>query len=315
MESSHSSNRPANYKTSTIDKKLEIVKTYYDMNKNASECGRLFGIHHSTVMRYVRKEFQLNANSASKVKRNLHYGRRCEYPELENELFHWIISRRLDLKRPVRSEDIQKRALKIVKDTQPDSEFKASKGWLHNFMERYNLSSRSATHRVNENKTSKESKTIQVLDYLTALNSLVQDYPPQLILQMDEMPTYVDMSENQSVNANGSKSIEIPNNGHLKTRFTTVLTIAADGTRLPTFIILRKQAKPSSVKASPNVIITSSDSGFMDQYTMVEYIDRVVKPYAKSEQALLVLDDFVAHKCPFVLDYFKGRNYCYWHIK
>ena len=51
---------------------------------------------------------------------------------------------------------------------------------------------------------------------------------------MDETPTYIDMGCNRNIEEIGKKSIEINNTSHLKSRFTVVLTIAANGYRLPT---------------------------------------------------------------------------------
>jgi hypothetical protein len=79
------------------------------------------------------------------------------------------------------------------------------------------------------------------------------------------------------------RNLKFPNlnhTGHLKSRFTTVLTIAANGYRLPSYLILRKLKKtPKNLIVNPNVVVTVSDSGFMDSELMMDYIDKVIRPY------------------------------------
>ena len=72
---------------------------------------------------------------------------------------------------------------------------------------------------------------------------------------MDETPTKMYMPDNKTIEVKGSKSVEIANTGHLKTRFTSVLKIAAGGTRLPTYVVLRKLVKPLNVHASSTIVM------------------------------------------------------------
>jgi hypothetical protein len=67
--------------------------------------------------------------------------------------------------------------------------------------------------------------------------------------------------------------------------------------------------KPPKVEiTNNNIIINVSDSGFMDQSIMQDYINRVILPYTRNANCLLVLDDFSAHKIEGVFQYMKERN-------
>ncbi len=79
---------------------------------------------------------------------------------------------------------------------------------------------------------------------------------------------------------------------------------------------------------SSNIVLISSDSGFMDTYLMKDSIDRVTLPYIRFvnldgkedyHHTLLVLEDFSAHKVLEVkeyclqyniLIYFGGYTWC-----
>jgi len=125
------------------------------------------------------------------------------------------------------------------------------------------------------------------------------------------------MSADTTIDQTGKKSIEITHTGHDKDRFTVALTVAANGTRLPAYTILRKVKKTPAVKVSSNIVLTSSGSGFMNTYLMKDYIGRVILPYIRFvnpdgkedyHHSLLVLEDFSAHKVLEVKEYCPQYN-------
>ena len=117
---------------------------------------------------------------------------------------------------------------------------------------------------------------------------------------MNETPT-IDIFDDYTIDIKETTSIEINNTGHLKSRFTTVLTIAGNGHRLTTFIVFRKLPKIQIIKVSSNIMIAVSNSGFVDTALMKDYIDRVIKPYLNGRIGLLVFDNYAAHKTPSVI--------------
>ena len=100
------------------------------------------------------------------------------------------------------------------------------------------------------------------------------------------------MSDDYTNDIKWKKSIEINHTGLLNTRFTTVLKVAAHGTRLPTYLIFRKFANIPLIRVSRNIHIAISDSGFMDSELMEDYFERIFKPYLNVRKGLLVLDDY-----------------------
>ena len=61
---------------------------------------------------------------------------------------------------------------------------------------------------------------------------------------MDETPVYMDMLPRNTVNMKGQKQVIIKSTGHEKSRYTVVLTVMADGTKLPPMIIFKRKTKP-----------------------------------------------------------------------
>lgn len=187
-----------------ISRKRKYVEIFInEYNSNASH----FAADHEhidrfKIARWAKKDEEFSTFSGQRTARNLYYKRNPLYPKLENKLYHWIINRRIDSKRSVRPRVVRRQA-KIFIKTLPASELddgleklRFSKCCMNKFLDRHHLSLRVATHRAQENNKSKEEKARALIDYLSPLNKLIQDYPPKMILQMDETPTYIDMCDN-----------------------------------------------------------------------------------------------------------------------
>ena len=73
-------------------------------------------------------------------------GRKAKNEELENKLFNWIMSERLE-NRKVFRKGIQSQAIKIFEsmDSIGSTTFKASAGWTNNFLRRYKISTDDKT--------------------------------------------------------------------------------------------------------------------------------------------------------------------------
>jgi hypothetical protein len=77
---------------------------------------------------------------------------------------------------------------------------------------------------------------------------------------------------------------------------TCVITIAADGTVLPAYVILKGLKKVPKCDTPANIVVNVSSSGSMDTSLMLDYLEKIVLPYTKNRKALLLMDEFGAHK-------------------
>jgi len=113
-------------------------------------------------------------------------GRVVSCPELEHELFDWIICKRSKSLR-VSRRAIREKAKILHPIIYPDgtAHFKASVGWLDNFMKRHGLSLRRRTTLAKKDPIQMESKIISFIMYVSTLVGLRKLLPSQLIA-MDE---------------------------------------------------------------------------------------------------------------------------------
>ncbi|CAG8449316.1 2501_t:CDS:1, partial [Funneliformis caledonium] len=64
---------------------------------------------------------------------------------------------------------------------------------------------------------------------------------------MDETPVYFDMVGNLTIENHDAKTVQIRTTGNEKNQFTCVLTVLADGTKLPLIVIFKDKQMPKNL--------------------------------------------------------------------
>jgi len=101
-------------------------------------------------------------------------------------------------------------------------------------MIRNHLSYRKSTHVAQQKKRDISLEQSLMVDYLRQLRRFLSQFDSlNVILQCDETPVWFDMVNDKTLDFMGTKTIDLITTGHEKTRFTVLLTIAADGFCLP----------------------------------------------------------------------------------
>jgi hypothetical protein len=101
-------------------------------------------------------------------------------------------------------------------------------------------SSKAATHRAKENQAEKAS---QVAQYLKSLNTINRNYEQQYIIQMDETPTYIDMTADRTIDGVNKKSIVINHSGHLNVKIYNCLDNSCQWTTTSNLYYFKKIEK------------------------------------------------------------------------
>jgi hypothetical protein len=215
------------------------------------------------------------------------------------KLHVWVKERRL-AKYSVSYAMIRDQMLRMLREDpawDTNCHFKATNSYVRGFCMRFNLGYRTPTHAAQQNTKSAATQCDQVLNYINELNRVCARLDVDAIINMDEVPTWVDDEHNRTIDEIGCRSVDVVNTGNDKKRFTSVLSIAASGDRLDTLIIFRKLKKVPPGKFPMDTIIAVSDSGTMDQSLMLLWIDKVLVPRLKrlNKDSALIMDSFSAH--------------------
>ena len=113
-------------------------------------------------------------------------------------------------------------SIKEADDTSVESEFKARKGWLENFMKRNGLSLRRRTTQAKKNPSF-------LIDKLVAYNLQTERlfrtnlYSPCNMIAMDETAVWGDMLSDTTVDRIGVKTVNLKTTGHEKLRVAVCL--------------------------------------------------------------------------------------------
>ena len=104
------------------EKRNNILEVYRANNCNASETARQFGVSPRSIGRWLQNEAAI-ATSKKNCKRLLITESVGRFPELEVELFNWLVNKRVDCKRAVHVRTLQDQTRVIIKkliDKDPD---------------------------------------------------------------------------------------------------------------------------------------------------------------------------------------------------
>lgn len=117
--------------------------------------------------------------------------------------------------------------------------FKASNGWLENFLKRNAIASRMPTHVAQQNKRNTTDTKREICEFIPKVRAFSREYGETNLFNFDETPIYVDSPMNRTYVPRGSKSVRIITTNNEKLRFTVGLTISAAGKLLPAFVIFK----------------------------------------------------------------------------
>ena len=116
--------------------------------------------------------------------------------------------------------------------------FLASESWFYRFLRRYDFAMRRKTKIGQKLPTHLDIKLLEFQQFIIKKQKQFE-YELSEIGNMDETPVYFDMVGNLTIDKRGAKTVQVRTTGNDKNRFTCVLTILADGTKLPPIVIFK----------------------------------------------------------------------------
>ena len=218
-------------------------------------------------------------------------GRKVLDLEMEKEVYDWVVSLRSEHLRVTR-QAIMRKALELCQQI----DFKASRGWLENFMNRFELSLRKKTH---QSQRLPKDVAMRTKNFFIFYRKYLETYPIEEsdIIAADQTPIYFDNVGATTVDQIGSKTISLKSTGHDKMNFTVMLSASACGTKKKMFIVFTgkgKNPEGKKLRARTDVYITYSDNGWFDDAVTEEYLDFLYpnRLFEKQRNRLLVWDAY-----------------------
>lgn len=100
-------------------------------------------------------------------------------------------------------------------------------------------------------------------EYLDTTRNKLIGISMRHILNMDEVPVYMDMVPTSTLHFKGDSDVQMNNSGHSKDRFTVALTCTAAGTMLKAYVLFKNLKRVPKLNVPSNVHVNVSMSGSM----------------------------------------------------
>ena len=228
-----------------------------------------------------------------KRKLKLHPGRTVKSGELEVRLFEFLQEERSE-GRVVRNKDLQRKAREIGAGLNLQ-DFDASTMWLQRWKKRHHVSSRLCTSSNQKVQADFEEQLLHFRRNILRLRHRHM-YVLGQMLNMDQAIVRFDMPPNRTNEIKGSKRVGIKTTKAEKRGFTVALCAAADGSKLPAFLIFKERTGEirQHLQIPANVHVTATRNGWMTRDQVLSWTQRVLGP--SETRRLLLLANYAAHK-------------------
>jgi hypothetical protein len=297
----------------SVAEKLKVLQYAEQNGFRAAE--RHFDIDHSMISRWHKnkEKFEAAKKKSRRIGENL--GRNAQYPEAEADLNAWILEYRQDgiaVTTKVAKTYMKELLKKKFTDIYPgaDEKFLASDRWFYGFLKRHDLSLRRKTKIGQKLPAHLDDKLLEFQRFIIRKRKQFE-YNFFEIGNMDETPVYFDMVGNLTIDKLGAKTVQIRTTGNENNRFTCVLTVLADGTKLLPMVIFKGKLMPKDLPSK--IIVSMHPKGWMDETGMKIWFNKIWEKRPGRNQtakpkSLLVLDSFESHKTDFIKNIAKYEN-------
>lgn len=178
--------------------------------------------------------------------------------------------------------------------------FKASIGYIQRFCMRNNLTYRRPTHQAQETNQTARDQCALALEFLADVYDHLLDGNFEYFVNLDETPIYIDPTITRTIDEVGTRTVDVVNSGHTKSRMTLLLTIASDGSMAPAYLLFKGLKKAPQCDYPATIIPNASSSGTMDEYLFIDFIEKVLVPTYSNKRMLLLLDQCRSHMTDLV---------------
>lgn len=134
--------------------------------------------------------------------------------------------------------------------------------------------------------------------FLNRLNSLSDDYPPDMVFNMDETCWRLFESPRKVLAEKGTETVKLCSKSGEKTSFTALGAISAAGQKLPLWVLAKGRTQRSERKfgAHEDVVVHHSTSGWATENIIIAYIGWLHRQVADGAPCVLILDVYPTHR-------------------
>ena len=300
----------------TLDKKLEAIKMVKS-GMTKVQVAKLMNVNRRNLIQWCQNENKIEEhrnNLASerrgraRLMRKVYYVR-PQWPEMETELYNWIVEERVK-QNPVSRRMISKKAIELYAKHYQFSGNKVTNGWFNRFKIRNKLSNRIRTGNGQKIPFNAHLLVNSFFNYNKKTINL-NKIETSSIASMDEVPCYFDMSSNKTYESTGTRNILVRSSGNEKTRFTVLLCAFANGNKMiPTIIFKNLTKPPKECNGIKGAYIEAAKGGSVNEEQMLNWTKNVwfKNIQVNFKKTLLMFDSHRAHTVESVKQLFKNSK-------
>ena len=153
--------------------------------------------------------------------------------------------------------------------------FKASAGWLENFLRRHNLVLRRITSSGRDLPT---NCGVVIAAFFRSNIEIFRaaKFNRDLLMNMDETSVYVDFPPDCTYEEKGTKRVKAVTSGSERTRLSAAFTATASGTKLPIMILVPRKTCLPDYTPPDNVRLVYKTGATFDQNVICDFLTTVV---------------------------------------
>ncbi len=289
----------------SVSKKLKILDDA-ESSPNLSATARMHKVDPNQIRRWRANVHKLIEKQAKNPKAlTVHCGEKAHYPELENSVFEWFQNQRKN-GFAVSTSNLICKALQIHPNFK-DGNRKRLCWWAHKFLQRFSLVFRRPT-RVSQHTPEQAEETRAAFAQSTMTLVRMNGISDSMFVNMDETAVYFDAHHCSTIHERGAKTVSVRRGSSENKRCTVCITVAADGRKLPLFVIF-KGAVNGRISQNLHHILPhgifgcTQPKGWMDNRVMELWKEKVWKPYIEGvANTALLLDKMESHIHPSFID-------------
>ena len=123
------------------------------------------------------------------------------------------------------------------------TDFAGTTSWCERFMRRNGLCVHTKTTIAQKLPREYETKIIEFHKCVINMRKKLC-FEIEQLRNVDEVPLTFDVPSNKTVDVKGAKTIMVKTSGNKKTRYSVVTVCCADGTKIPSLLILKRKTLP-----------------------------------------------------------------------
>jgi hypothetical protein len=172
--------------------------------------------------------------------------------------------------------------------------FKTGNSWVTRIKKEHRLyTGESSTERQ---KHITDKGTAVAIAFIEKVRAAIHILGEKNVIAMDETFWKLHMQTKRTIKVKGSQT-KVKTAADPKAGMTTILTVAANGSKLPIMFIAKGKTMECTKKMcvpSPH-IARPTRSGWCREYILMDYINNIIRPYTHDQPCLLILDCYTAH--------------------